>query len=325
MRRNNAGIPSATLELYAPGLQGGQQQQRMGSSSSSSDTKPQKARSFFFADDEPAPGFAQADSSGFAWMAEGDNGEDELPDDPGPASAEARPLPSRGAQARPARSAGRRRSDRSSGASRAHSRPQSAPMLASVSSSFASGVSGASPFSQQPAAIVEVASTVSQREAPPKLPLTDASMSQREAVRAGTQRLAMHRLKKQQTEKRRVQDLQDYARAQRRQLVASIRLANDCCRILKRPVTYGISDDPTKKGLFDLETPSTLQMRVIVRQQGPSQYGWKSQGEAHYREISVPLFQKELDGLQREAAVEEQRRREASLQGANPEQQSAAG
>ena len=183
-------------------------------------------------------------------------------------------------------------------------------MLASVASHSSFGdtnTSDMSSFSQPPAAAIV--------EAPPTV------VSQRAAVRAGTQRLAVHRLKKQQTEKRRVQDLQDYARAQRRQLVASIRLANDCCRILKRSVTYGISDDPTKKGIFDLETPSTLQMRVTVRHQGPSQYGWKAQGDAHYREISVPLFQKELDGLQREAADEEQRRREAAQ--LNPEQSSA--
>ena len=60
-------------------------------------------------------------------------------------------------------------------------------------------------------------------------------------------------------------------------------------------------------------------MRVIVRQQGPSQYGWKAQGEAHYREISVPLFQKELEGLQREAAYEEQRKRESNQMIVNPE------
>jgi hypothetical protein len=294
------------MELYAPGLPGSSGKQRM---PQRNDLKPQKARSFFFPEDEPS-GFGQ-DSAGFAWMAEGDSTEAELSavtdqqqrqQQQQQQQHEVRP--------RPARSAGRRRADRSSSASRAQPRPQSAPMLASVAthSSFSStSTSGASSFGQMPAAaIVEVPSTV---------------VSQRDAVRAGTQRLAMHRLKKQQTEKRRVQDLQEYARAQRRQLVASIRLANDCCRILKRPVTYGISEDPTKKGLFDLETPSTLQMRVIVRQQGPSQYGWKTQGDAHYREISAPLFQKELDGLQREAADEEQRRREATQ--LNPEQSSA--
>ena len=297
MRRHKAaGIPSATMELYAPGLPGSSGKQRM--PQRNVDAKPQKARSYFFPDEEPAS-FGQADSAGFAWMAEGDSNETE------PSLADQQLE----AQPRPAQSAGRRRADRSSGASRAHPRPQSAPMLASVASRSSFGgtsTSGASSFAPlSAAAIVEVPSTV---------------VSKRDAIRAGTQRLAMHRLKQQQTEKRRVQDLQDYARAQRRQLVASIRLANDCCRILKRPVTYGISEDPTKKGLFDLETPSTLQMRVIVSQQGPSQYGWKAQGDAHYREISAPLFQKELDGLQREAADEEHRRREAAQ--LNPEQSS---
>ena len=285
------------MELYAPGLPGSSGKHRM----PQRNDLPQKARSFFFSEDETS-GFGQMDSAGFAWMAEGDSTEAELSTVGDHQQHEVR--------SRPARSAGRRRTDRSSGVSRAQPRPQSAPMLASVAthSSFSStSTSGASSFAQIPAAaIVEVPSTV---------------VSQRDAVRAGTHRLAMHRLKKQQTEKRRVQDLQAYARAQRRQLVASIRLANDCCRILKRPVTYGISEDPTKKGLFDLETPSTLQMRVIVRQQGPSQYGWKVQGDAHYREISVPLFQKELDGLQREAADEEHRRREENQ--LNAEQSSA--
>ena len=280
------------MELYAPGLPGSSGKQRM--------PQPQKARSFFFPDGDEPSGFAQTDSAGFAWMAEGDSAASEV--------LASEPEPEPVVQPRPARSAGRRRADRSSGASRA--RPRSAPMLASVASHSSFGdtnTSGMSSFSQPSAAAII--------EAPPTV------VSQRAAVRAGTQRLAMHRLKKQQTEKRRVQDLQDYARAQRRQLVASIRLANDCCRILKRSVTYGISDDPTKKGIFDLETPSTLQMRVTVRHQGPSQYGWKAQGDAHYREISVPLFQKELDGLQREAADEEQRRREAAQ--LNPEQSSA--
>ena len=301
MRRSSGMIPSATMDLYAPGM--GQR-----SAAPGLDSKPQKAKSFFFAEDEQ-----QADTGGHAWMAEGGPHEDDLPGmaDPDdwdePRSREQQQPPSQQQrQARPAKSAGRRRP---SSSGRAQPRPQSAPMLASASGSFGgsngSGRMGASQFSQRSsAAIVEVPSN---------------AVSQREAVRQGTQRLAMHRLKKQQTEKRRVQDLQDYARQQRRQLVASIRLANDCSRILKRPVTYGISDDPTKKGMFDLETPSTLQMRVIVRQQGPSQYGWKAQGEAHYREISVPLFQKELEGLQREAAYEEQRKRESNQMIVNPE------
>ena len=300
MRRSTGMIPSATVDLYAPG---------MGQRAAAADSKPQKAKSFFFAENNEQ----QADT-GHAWMAEGSSFEDDLPGmaDPDDWAEPRAAQPVRvQQQARPARSAGRRR-PASSG--RAQQRPQSAPMLVSASGSFAgsngSGSMGPSQFSQQrsSAAIVEVPSH---------------AVSQREAVRQGTQRLAIHRLKKQQTEKRRVQDLQDYARQQRRQLVASIRLANDCGRILKRPVTYGISDDPTKKGMFDLETPSTLQMRVIVRQQGPSQYGWKAQGEAHYREISVPLFQKELEGLQREAAYEEQRRRESSQMSVNPEQSGA--
>ena len=297
-RRRNAGIPSATMELYAPGHHttlGARQQ-----------PAPQRARSFFFADAEEPPAFSQAESAGFAWMAEG--GADGAPaeewEEPPPSEGPPpRPQPQGGrGQPRAARSARRRR------APTLARRPKSAPVLVSAggdssglsleSSSAAAlrPVQSASLFSQRSAAMVEV---------PPS-----AAVSQRDAVRAGTQRLSLHRLQKQQRDKRREQDCQDYARAQRRQLVASIRLANDCCRILKRTVSYGLSDDPMKKGLMDWETPSTLQMRVVVTQQGASQYGWKEEGEAHVREISVPLFQRELDGLQREAALEEQRRRE---------------
>lgn len=108
----------------------------------------------------------------------------------------------------------------------------------------------------------------------------------------------MHNLRKEYDEKRRVQDLHEYARGQYAQLIASVRLANDCCRVLKRPPTYSISNDPIKTGIFDLNTPSTGQMRIIARQSGPAQFGWKSQGEIYYREISMQLFTKELAELQ---------------------------
>jgi len=300
-RRRNAGIPSATMELYAPGHHttlGARQQ-------------PQRARSFFFADAEEPPAFSQAESAGFAWMAEG--GADGAPaeewEEPPPSEGPPpRPQPQGGrGQPRAARSARRRRGAHA----RSAARPKSAPVL--VSAAAAGGDSSAFSLESSSAAAlrpVQSASLFSQRSAAMVEVPPSAAVSQRDAVRAGTQRLSLHRLQKQQRDKRREQDCQDYARAQRRQLVASIRLANDCCRILKRTVSYGLSDDPMKKGLMDWETPSTLQMRVVVTQQGASQYGWKEEGEAHVREISVPLFQRELDGLQREAALEEQRRRE---------------
>jgi len=134
----------------------------------------------------------------------------------------------------------------------------------------------------------------------------------RHSVRTEAQRLSMHKQRQQHAAKQRVHDLHEYARAQHRQLVASVRLANDCCRVLKRQPAYSISNDPMKAGIFDLNTPSTLQMRVIAKQSGPPRFGWKSEGEGVRREISVPLFMKELDSLQRQAAAIEQRRRVAS-------------
>jgi hypothetical protein len=129
------------------------------------------------------------------------------------------------------------------------------------------------------------------------------------SLAAGAQRLSMHKLKKQHEEKRRVKELHDYARAQHRKLVAKVRLANDCCRILRRPPAYSLPDDPMKKGIFDLDTPSTLPMRVLVRQPGRSQYGWQASGDVCVREVSVPLFDKELEGLQQQAAKAEANRR----------------
>lgn len=117
--------------------------------------------------------------------------------------------------------------------------------------------------------------------------------NQREKVRESISRLKEHRMKQTSKQKGMREELEIFARQQRRQLSERIRVANECCSQLKLPTSYALPEDPRRRGVFDTESLRTAGMKVDVLQ--------------HHElvgSISDTHFFKELDTMQQRLAAQ---------------------
>eukprot|EP01052_Picozoa_sp_SAG31_P029783 SAG31_NODE_2992_length_4809_cov_1.664544_3_plen_432_part_00 len=131
----------------------------------------------------------------------------------------------------------------------------------------------------------------------------DSGYNQKEKVRQSIARLKQHRLKQTSKQKGMREELEGFARQQRRQLFECIQVANECCSQLKLSTTYAMPDDPRKRGIFDTETLRTAGMKVDVLR------NYQLVGS-----ISDTHFYRELESLQLQRAAQPHANLEAAAQ-----------